>query len=68
MSKLRKETQAYKNKLTYIREFNKTKTKRYTFTFNKVNDKEIIEHLDNVPNKNDYIRQLILEDMQKQRG
>lgn len=63
MAKLSKETQAYKNKLKYIREFNKTKSKQYTFSFNKENDKELVEWLDSKENKTDYVRQLILNDM-----
>ena len=43
------------------------KLARYTIQFNKENDADIkiIEHLKKIPNKNDYIRQLIIKDMEK---
>ncbi len=39
------------------------KQKQFCIAFNTENDKEIIEKLQSVPNKIDYIRQLILKDL-----
>lgn len=62
---LRKSTKAYKNKLRYIREYGKAKTKRFLLQLNKEKDADIIEHLNNQPCKIDYVRKLIREDMNK---
>ena len=37
---------------------------RYEFKLKRVEDKELIEHLEQQPNKNDYIKQLIIKDYQ----
>ena len=50
------------NKLKYIADFNKENYKMYQFRVKK-NNKELIDKLDNVPNKNKYITNLILEDI-----
>lgn len=35
-----------------------------TFKFNKVNDKDILDKLDSVPNKQGYIKSLIRKDLE----
>lgn len=40
--------------------------KTFTFRFHKVNDEAVIAKLKSKANKNDYIRQLILADIQKE--
>lgn len=37
---------------------------RYELKLKRVEDKELIEHLEQQPNKNDYIKQLIIKDYQ----
>ena len=49
--------------LDYIKQYEKANTRQYKLRFHKVNDLQIIEHLDKQPNRNGYIRQLILKDM-----
>lgn len=44
-------------------ETHKDKFKSYHLKFNKSDDAEVIFRLDTVPNKVDYIRQLILNDI-----
>lgn len=47
------------------KEWNKTNLKSVTIQFNKVSDKDIIDKLNEVPNKTDYIRQLIRSDIEQ---
>ena len=51
-----------KNKLNYISKYNKDNYKLYQFRIKK-SDKEMIEKLDNISNRNEYIRNLIMEDI-----
>ena len=37
--------------------------KMYTMKFNYESDKDVIERLDSVPNKQDYVRQLVRKDI-----
>ena len=37
----------------------------FTFRFHNENDQQVLEKLQSVPNKADYIRQLVLEDIKK---
>lgn len=37
----------------------------FTFRYHKVNDKDVIDRIMSVPNKIDYVRQLILSDIKK---
>lgn len=53
------------NKAEYDLDFDKKNCTKFGLKFNNVNDKEIIEKLHSIGNKNDYIRQLILADIQK---
>ncbi len=50
------------NKLRYIADFNKANYKMYQFRVKK-SDKEIMEKLDGVSNRNAYITQLLKEDL-----
>lgn len=47
--------------------YNKQNTKQYAFRFNVKTDAAIIARLDSVPNKSDYVRQLILKDIENDR-
>lgn len=53
------------NKLEYDNKFHKENYKRYSITFRNGSDDLIISKMDSVPNKIDYIRQLILNDISK---
>lgn len=53
------------NKAEYDKEFHKENYKMFVTRFSKFSDKSIIEKLESVDNKTDYIRQLILADIQK---
>lgn len=50
------------NQLDYISDYNKKNYKMYQFRVKK-NDKEMIEKLDNISNRNGYITNLIMEDI-----
>ena len=50
------------NRADYLNKFNKENYKMYPFRVKK-NDTALIEKLDNVSNRNSYIRDLILEDI-----
>ena len=63
MAKLSKETQAYKNKLEYIKEYNKQMPKIYV-QFNPKTEADLIEWL-NDKAKATYIKDLIKEDMKR---
>lgn len=56
-----KETMAYKNKISYIKEYNKKKVKLY-MELNPKTESDIIQWL-NGRRKATYIKQLIREDM-----
>lgn len=53
------------NKKKYDLQYAKENIKQIRFVLNKKSDKEIIDHLDKQENKNAYIKNLILKDMQK---
>ena len=55
----------YKAQYKANRKYQKANTKSYGFMLNKKYDAELIEKLDSVPNKTDYIRQLIKADLSK---
>lgn len=63
--KTNKATKAYRNKLEYNKEFTKQKCRQITLMLHKVNDADIIEYLDSLPNKNGYLKNLIRKDMKK---
>ncbi len=46
-------------------EWNKKNLKSVTIQLNKVSDSDVIEKLNSVPNRTDYIRQLIRKDLKK---
>ena len=54
-----------KAKEAYINTYNKNETTCFTIRFSNKNDSTVIEHLRNQPNKSNYIRQLILKDIEK---
>ena len=45
------------------RRYKREKQTAFTLRFHNVNDKSVIDKLKSVPNKIDYVRQLILEDI-----
>ena len=53
------------SQLQYISKYNKQNYKMYQFRIRK-NESELIECLDNIPNRNRYIRDLILENLRPQ--
>ena len=53
------------NKLEYDNKFHKENYKRYSIMFRTGSDDSVIEKLNSVPNKIDYIRQLVLDDIAK---
>ena len=66
MAKLSKETQAYKNKLAYIREYNKKSPKIY-IQLNAKTESDIVEWLSDKA-KATYIKELIRKDMERERS
>lgn len=46
-----------------VKKYNKRNLKTYTLQLNKKTDKDIIEFLETVPNKNGYFKQLIRDNM-----
>lgn len=63
-TKLNKETQAYKNKLAYIKNYNKEVCKKVYIQLNPRSESDIIEWLD-TKRKATYIKQLIRDDMKR---
>lgn len=61
-----KKRKPYYNKDHQMR-FQAEHTRRYTIALNDRTDVDIITQLDSVPNKQGYIKQLIREDMARQR-
>ena len=53
------------NKLEYDNKFHKENYVRLCVRFRKTSDSDVIEKLNSVPNKADYIRQLVLDDIAK---
>ena len=47
------------------KKYSRNNTKRYAIELNLKNDSEIIKKLEEVPNKQGYIKGLILEDLKK---
>lgn len=64
MAKLNKDTVAYKNKLNYIKEYNKKAPKLF-IQLNPRTESDLIEWLSSRA-KATYIKQLIREDMKRQ--
>ena len=59
------EATSKKAKERRINAYNREKKTAYLLRYNNEYDKEIIEKLNSVENRNDYIRQLILADIKK---
>ena len=55
---------AKKRQFEYVNGWIKDKKLRVTALLDRTYDKEIIDKLNSVPNKTDYIRQLIVKDIQ----
>ena len=53
------------NKLEYDNKFHRENYVRLCVRFRKASDSDVIEKLNSVPNKADYIRQLVLDDIAK---
>lgn len=53
------------NKLEYDKKFHKENYIQIHVRFRKTSDSDVIEKLNSVPNKADYIRQLVLDDIAK---
>ena len=53
------------NKAEYDSIYEKNNCLRFSVKFNKKTDKEVVNKFESVPNKIDYIRQLVLDDIAK---
>ncbi len=56
--------EAYDRMRDYQNSYVKENYKQVLFRFHKIEDAEVIEKLDRVRNKTDYVRELILKDIQ----
>ena len=54
------------SKKNYDIHYVKTKCKQYTLLLSKENDKDIIQYLDALPNRNGFLKQLIRAEMKKE--
>ena len=61
--KYKTEAQARKARNKSVQKYHTKSMEQFSFRFHKVSDKEVITKLKNVENRNDYIRQLILNDI-----
>lgn len=52
-------------KAEYDIQLQKEKIKQIKFNFNKINDKDILDHLANQKNRQGYIKELIRKDINK---
>jgi hypothetical protein len=57
----------YENKIKRNAEYNKNNTVRLEIKINRNTEAEILEHLEQIPNKSGYIKQLIIEDIAKKK-
>jgi hypothetical protein len=57
----------YENKIKRNAEYNKNNTVRLEIKINKNTEAEILQHLEQIPNKSGYIKNLIIIDMQKKK-
>lgn len=53
-------------KLRATKKYEKANIRQILLKFHKTHEAEIIEKLDSVPSKNNYIRQLILKDLERE--
>lgn len=54
-------------KLRATKKYEKANIRQILLKFHKTHEAEIIEKLDSVPSKNNYIRQLILKDLEREK-
>lgn len=54
-------------KLRATKKYEKKNIRQILLKFHKTHEAEIIEKLDSVPSKNNYIRQLILKDLEREK-
>ena len=54
-------------KLRATKKYEKANIRKILLKFHKTHEAEIIEKLDSVPSKNNYIRQLILQDLEREK-
>ena len=54
-------------KLRATKKYEKANIRQILLKFHKTHEEEIIEKLDSVPSKNNYIRQLILQDLEREK-
>ena len=60
--------QSYKNKINYINQYKRERTKPFILYFNKEKDDDILDYLESQVgkgNKSEYIKKLIRADMKK---
>lgn len=51
--------------LKAIKKYDRVNTRQIILKLNKKTDKDILKHLDSLPNKQGYIKELIREDMKE---
>ena len=56
-----------KAKLRATKKYEKANIRQILLKFHKTHEAEIIEKLDSVPSKNNYVRQLILKDLEREK-
>lgn len=54
-------------KLRATKKYEKANIRQILLKFHKTHEAEIIEKIDSVPSKNNYIRQLILQDLEREK-
>ena len=54
-------------KLRATKKYEKANIRQILLKFHKTHEAEIIEKLDSVPSKNNYVRQLILHDLEREK-
>ena len=54
-------------KLSATKKYEKANIRQFLLKFHKTHDAEIIEKLDSLDSKNNYIRQLILQDLEREK-
>ena len=60
---MNKELEGYKNKLKYIKEYNKKNFKTISFCLHKTDDADIIEWIKKIPNKSQWLREIVKKEM-----
>ena len=55
------------DKVKYVNEWKRKNVKRYNLQFNTKTDAKVIKKLDEQDNRNEYIRGLVLKDMEKKK-